>query len=149
MPGQILIKAQERPNHTHTHTQVARAGTHTQSCTPAHTHTHTHSCACTHTHAPHPHPHHTVVTYHSSWHVSLRNIRRTERGNVVAHACTRYGRQLQRGIYGTQIKRRFTHLFCDTCCAGIRAGKFRNGHQVELRGLRGGQYFDGFESADE
>ena len=30
-------------------------------------------------------------------------------------------------------KRRFTHLFCDTCCAGIRAGKFRNGHQVELR----------------
>ena len=37
------------------------------------------------------------------------------------------------GIYGTQIKRRFTHLFCDTCCAGLRAGKFRNGHQVELR----------------
>ena len=35
------------------------------------------------------------------------------------------------GIYGTQIKRRFTHLFCDTCCAGIRAGKFRNNHQVE------------------
>ena len=35
------------------------------------------------------------------------------------------------GIYGTQIKRRFTHLFCDMCCAGIRAGKFRNGHQVE------------------
>ena len=30
-------------------------------------------------------------------------------------------------------KRRFMHLFCDTCCAGIRAGKFRNGHQVELR----------------
>ena len=30
-------------------------------------------------------------------------------------------------------KRRFTPFFCDTCCAGIRAGKFRNGHQVELR----------------
>ena len=50
---------------------------------------------------------HTAVTYHSSWHVSLRNSRRTGRGNVVAHACTRYSRQLQRGIYGTQIKRRF------------------------------------------
>ena len=29
-------------------------------------------------------------------------------------------------------KRRFAHFFCDMCCAGIRAGKFRNGHQVEL-----------------
>ena len=40
-----------------------------------------------------------TVTYHSSWHVSLRNSRRMGRGNVVvAHACTRYGPQLQRGI---------------------------------------------------
>ena len=60
----------------------------------------------THTRTPppstYPHPQHTAVTYHSSWHVSLRNSRRTGRGNVVvAHACTRYGPQLQRGIYGT------------------------------------------------
>ena len=42
----------------------------------------------THTHTPSPLP--------------LRNSRRPGRGNVVvAHACTRYGRQLQRGIYGT------------------------------------------------
>ena len=87
-------------DHTHTCTQL-RAHTHTVSLTCAHTHTHTQA------HPP-PHQHqHTAVTYHSSWHVSLRNSRRTGRGNVVAHACTRYSRQLQRGIYGTQTKRRF------------------------------------------
>ena len=86
--------------HTHMHT-VAR--THTQFLSRAHTRTHTHRRT-----PPHTHQHqHTAVTYHSSWHVSLRNSRRTGRGNVVAHACTRYSRQLQRGIYGTQIKRRF------------------------------------------
>ena len=88
-------------DHTHTCTQL-RARTHTVSLTCAHTHTHTQA------HPPPPHQHqHTAVTYHSSWHVSLRNSRRTGRGNVVAHACTRYSRQLQRGIYGTQTKRRF------------------------------------------
>ena len=103
----------------HMHT-VARA--HTHSFSHVTTHTHAHSCARTHTQflsrahtrththrrTPPPHQHqHTAVTYHSSWHVSLRNSRRTGRGNVVAHACTRYSRQLQRGIYGTQTKRRF------------------------------------------
>ena len=84
--------------HTHIHTHI-----HTPTRTP-HTRTHTR----THLHLP-PTPltPNTAVTYHSSWHVSLRNSRRTGRGNVVAHACTRYSRQLQRGIYGTQIKRRF------------------------------------------
>ena len=88
--------------HTHMHT-VARARAHTHSFSHVRTHAHTHTGA-----PPPPHQHqHTAVTYHSSWHVSLRNSRRTGRGNVVAHACTRYSRQLQRGIYGTQIKRRF------------------------------------------
>ena len=92
-------------DHTHTCTQLrARAHTHSFSHVRTHAHTHTHTQA----HPPPPHQHqHTAVTYHSSWHVSLRNSRRTGRGNVVAHACTRYSRQLQRGIYGTQIKRRF------------------------------------------
>ena len=89
-------------DHTHTCTQLrARARTHTQFLSRAHIRTHTHRRT-----PPHQHQH-TAVTYHSSWHVSLRNSRRTGRGNVVAHACTRYSRQLQRGIYGTQIKRRF------------------------------------------
>ena len=89
-------------DHTHTCTQLrACARTHTQFLSRAHIRTHTHRRT-----PPHQHQH-TAVTYHSSWHVSLRNSRRTGRGNVVAHACTRYSRQLQRGIYGTQIKRRF------------------------------------------
>ena len=66
-------------DHTHMHT-VARAHTHTQFLSRARAHTHTHTQA----HPPHQHQH-TAVTYHSSWHVSLRNSRRTGRGNVVAH----------------------------------------------------------------
>ena len=37
-----------------------------------------------------------------------------------------------KGEFTELEKRRFTHLFCDMCCTGISAGKFRNGHQVEL-----------------
>ena len=105
MPGQILIKDRARSyrNGRTTHT-------------------------LTHTHAPPPSPHthsqHTEVTYHSSWHMSGTRGEAMLLWHTPAH--TTVGNF--KGEFTGLEKRRFTHLFCDTCCAGIRAGKFRNGH---------------------